>query len=78
MTEVVCKQLQVIRVEVVVVPENVIVTRSRGSLDSFVRHEVEVSFRGMVDSLVNHGSSQCIAILVLVGVCREESKESQN
>ena len=76
MTEVVCKQLQVIRMEVVVVPENVIVTRSRGSLDSFVRHEVEVSFCWMVDSLVNHGSSQCIAILVLVGVCREESKES--
>ena len=59
--------------EVVVIPENVIVTGSGGSLDSFMRHQVEVSFSWMIDPLVNNSSSESIIIIVLVGICMEES-----
>ena len=76
MTQVVGEHLQLISSEGAVVPQDLVVAGSAGALDTLVTEQVEVSFRGMVDSLVNNGSSQCIAILVLVGVCREESKES--
>ena len=41
-------------------------TRPAGALDPLVRHQVEISFSGMVDALVNDGSSQDVAVPVLI------------
>ena len=45
MTEVVGESLQLVSREVAVVPEDVVVTRSAGPLDTLVRHQVEVTLK---------------------------------
>ena len=75
MAKIVGKSLQFISSEVGVIPEDVVVTGSRGALDALVRDKVEVAFCGVVDALVNDGASQSVTVLVLVHVCREKSKQ---
>ena len=72
--QIVSEGLEVISVEVRVVPEDVVVAGPGGALDSLVGHQVEVSLRGVVYPLVDDSAGQGIPVLVLVGVCREESK----
>ena len=71
-TEIVGQLLQIISGQVVVVPENLVVTRPAGALDSLVTEQVEISLSGMVDPLVHHGPGQSVPILVFVVVSREE------
>ena len=66
--------LKLVSVEVVVIPEDVIVAGPGGALDSLVGHQVEVSLCGVVYPLVDDSAGQGIPVLVLVGVCREESE----
>ena len=73
MTEIVSKGLEIICMEVRVIPEDVVVAGSGGSLDPLVGHQVEVALCGMVDALVNDSAGKSIAILVLIVVSREES-----
>ena len=73
MAEIVSKGLEIICVEVRVIPEDMVVTGSRGALDPFVGHQVEVALCGMVDALVNDSASKSITILVLIVVSGEES-----
>ena len=72
MAQVVGEGLQIIRVEVAVVPEDVVVAGPGGALDPLVGHQVEVALGGVVDALVYHGACQCVSILVFVVVQREE------
>ena len=72
MAQVVGEGLQIIRVEVAVVPEDVVVAGPGGALDALVRDQVEVTLGGMVDALVHHGPGQSVPILVFVVVSREE------
>ena len=73
MAEIVSKGLEIICVEVRVIPEDVVVTGSGGALDPLVGHQVEVALCGMVDALVNDSAGKSIAVLVLVVVSGEES-----
>ena len=73
MTEIVSKGLEIICMEVGVIPKDVVVTGSGGALDPLVGHQVKVALCGMVDALVNDSAGKSIAILVLIVVSREES-----
>ena len=75
MAEIVGQCLEVICVEVGIIPEDVVVAGSGGSLDSLVGHQVEVTLRRMVNALVNHGAGKSIAVLVLVIVGGKESRK---
>ncbi len=78
MTEIVGQGLEVICVEVRIIPEDVVVARSGGALDPLMGHQVEVALRGMVNALVNHGAGKSIAVLVLVIVGGKESRKYIN
>ena len=73
MTEIVSKGLEIICMEVGVIPKDVVVTGPGGALDPLVGHQVEVALCGMVDALVNDSAGKSIAVLVLIVVSREES-----
>ena len=71
-TEVVGQSLQLVSVEVRVVPEDLVVTGPGGALDALVRHQVEITLGGMVDALVDDSSSQDVTVPVLVLILGEE------
>ena len=75
MAEIVGQCLEVICVEVRIIPEDVVVTGPGGSLDPLVGHQVEVALRGVVNALVNHGAGKSIAVLVLVVIGGKESRK---
>ena len=72
MTEIVGKNFKIISMEVAIIPKNMIVTGTRGSLDAFMRNKVEISFSWMIDALVHNSACQHISILVFIIICREE------
>ena len=73
MAQVVGEGLQIIRVEVAVVPEDVVVAGPGGPLDPLVGHQVEVALGGMVDALVDHRAGKSVTVLVFVVVGWKES-----
>ena len=56
-TEVVGQNLELISWEVTIVPQDLVMARPASSLDPLVTQQVEVTFSGVVYSLVHHGSS---------------------
>ena len=77
MTEVVGQGLQLVSGQVAVVPEDLVVTRPGGALDTLVRHQVEISLGGMVDALVHHSPGQSVPVLVFVVVGREKPSQDR-
>ena len=71
--------LQLVRVEVIVVPEHVVVARSAGALDALVAAQVEVELCRMrdpdVDRCAGGDVAALAALLLLVGT--EKSEEGQ-
>ena len=68
MAEIIGEHLEVISGKIVVIPEDLIVTRSAGSLNTLVAHKIEISFCWVVDTLVNHSTRECVPVPVLVGI----------
>ena len=75
--QVVGEGLQIIRVEVAVVPEDVVVAGPGGALDPLVGHQVEVALGGVVDALVDHRAGESVTVLVFVLVGWKESRRKE-
>ena len=75
--QVVGEGLQIIRVEVAVVPEDVVVAGPGGALDPLVGHQVEVALGGVVDALVDHRAGESVTVLVFVVVGWKESRRKE-
>ena len=63
MAELVSHLLQVVRREVVVIPEDVVVTRPACALNALVRTKVEVELRRVGDAHVDSGAGRDVAWL---------------
>ena len=74
--------LQLVRLEPVVIPENVVVSWSGGSLDSLVRAEIEVELCRMSDPHVHCGPGWDVSalptLLLLVGAEQSGKKNITN
>ena len=79
-TQLVRQLLQFVSLEPVVIPENVIVSWSGGSLDSLVRAEIEVELCRMSDPNIHCGPGRNVAALpaLFFLVRTEQSGEREN
>ena len=77
-TQLVRQLLQFVSLEPVVIPENVIVSWSGGSLDPLVRAEVEVELCRVGDAHVNGGTGGDVpALAALLLLVRTEQSEGE-